>query len=213
MEQFAAWSVRHAGLFTFAQSAKHLALYQKFDFWPRFLTLVMSAPVVAPSGAVALTRLSAVADDERATCIASCAALAGAVYEGLDLGVEIRSVASQGIGDTVLVHEAGTLAAFAVCHLGAGSEAGSGACYVKFGAARPGPGAEGRFHVLLDGCRALAAAEGAAKLVAGVSTACHEAYRIMLARGFRTELQGIRMHRPNEDGYHRPGVYVLDDWR
>ena len=30
---------------------------------------------------------------------------------------------------------------------------------------------------------------------------------------FRTDLQGVTMHRPNEDGYHRRGVYVLDDWR
>jgi hypothetical protein len=30
----------------------------------------------------------------------------------------------------------------AVCHLGAGTEAGSRGCYVKFGLARPGPGAD-----------------------------------------------------------------------
>ena len=39
------WHTKHAGLFTFAQSAKHLGLYQKFGFWPRFLTMVMSKPI------------------------------------------------------------------------------------------------------------------------------------------------------------------------
>ncbi len=33
------------------------------------------------------------------------------------------------------------------------------------------------------------------------------------ARGFRTEFQGVAMHHPNEEGYSRPGVYVIDDWR
>ena len=45
MELFSAWNTRHAGLFTFAQSAKHVGLYQKYGFWPRFLTAIMSRPV------------------------------------------------------------------------------------------------------------------------------------------------------------------------
>jgi GNAT superfamily N-acetyltransferase len=35
VDQFDAWETTHTGLFTFAQSAKHLALYQKFGFYPR----------------------------------------------------------------------------------------------------------------------------------------------------------------------------------
>jgi len=39
---FDRWGLRHAGLFTFPHSAKHIYLYQKFGFWPRFLTALMS---------------------------------------------------------------------------------------------------------------------------------------------------------------------------
>src|ERR1700693_1173660 len=46
MEQFETWGTRHAGLFTFAHSAKHVALYQKFGFHARFLTAIMLAPAV-----------------------------------------------------------------------------------------------------------------------------------------------------------------------
>jgi len=42
MEVFGARRTRHAGLFTFAQSAKHVHLYQRFGFWPRQLTMVMA---------------------------------------------------------------------------------------------------------------------------------------------------------------------------
>src|SRR5690242_5469630 len=45
MELFDKWETRHAGLFTFPHSQKHIALYQRFGFWPRFLTAIMSKPV------------------------------------------------------------------------------------------------------------------------------------------------------------------------
>jgi GNAT superfamily N-acetyltransferase len=45
---FDRWGTAHAGLFTFAHSAKHLGLYRKFGFWPRFLTPVMAKPVTRP---------------------------------------------------------------------------------------------------------------------------------------------------------------------
>ena len=43
-DAFEGWGIRHAGLFTFAQSAKHVGLYGKFGFHPRFLTAIMTKP-------------------------------------------------------------------------------------------------------------------------------------------------------------------------
>lgn len=60
------------------------------------------------------------------------------IFRGLDLAREIVAVKEQGLGDTVLVRRAGTLEGMAVCHCGAGSEAGGDTCYVKFAAVRPG---------------------------------------------------------------------------
>ena len=45
----------------------------------------------------------------------------------------------------------------------------------------------------------------AVPLEAGVNTACHEAYRLMLARGFRIDLLGVAMAKPNEAGYNPAG--------
>ena len=119
----------------------------------------------------------------------------------------------QRLGDTVLVHDGAELAAFAVCHLGKGSEAGSGAAYIKFGAARPGAGAAHRFERLLSACEAFAAARGAERVVAGVNVARRDAHRMMSERGFETFLEGIAMHRPDEPGYSRPECFVVDDLR
>jgi hypothetical protein len=57
---------------------------------------------------------------------------------GPDGGSEIKSVAAQNLGETVLLHDGLALAAFAVCHRNAGSEAGSGTLCIKFAAARSG---------------------------------------------------------------------------
>ena len=97
--------------------------------------------------------------------------------------------------------------------MGEGTEAGEGVCYIKFAAVRPGTAAAEHFTQLLNACEAVASAKNMSRLVAGVNTARHEAYRQMLAHGFRADVQGVVMQQSNDVGYNRPGVWVLDDWR
>lgn len=212
MELFDRWGVTHAGLFTFAHSEKHVGLYQKFGFWPRFLTAIMAKPA-APATSGPLELYSAVPPDGQRDCLNACRAVTGAVYEGFDVEREIRAVDEQGLGDTVLVEDGSEVAGLAVCHAGPETEAGSDTCYVKVGAVLPGPGADCRFTRLLDACEGLAAARGLARMNAGVNLGRHEAYRALLDRGYRTILQGVAMERENRSAYNREGVYLIDDWR
>ena len=219
MERFAEWGIEHAGLFTWSHSPKHTYLYQKFGFWARFLTAIMSKSIVErlmvgeDEPEPQWSRFSGLSEGDREEILKACSEATGAVYDGLDVSGEIRAVASQDLGDTVLLRDDSGLSGFAVCHCGAETEAGSGACYVKFGAIRPGPDAGRNFERLLDACEALAAAEGMQVLIAGANMGRHEAYRALLTRGFRIEIQGVKMHRHNEPGYDRPSVYIMDDWR
>ncbi len=213
MTQFDIWGIRHVGLFTFAHSAKHIAFYQKYGFYARFLTAIMSAPAVRRQSRVAWSRFSELNETQRKDALRSCRVLADSLYAGLDLTGEIRATDAQGIGDTVLLENASGIAGFAVCHYGPRSEAGAGHCFIKFGAVRDGPSAEQDYLRLLDACEALAVAVGMPNLLAGANMARHEAYRHLVDRGFRTEIQGVRMHRHNDPGYCRPGAYIIDDWR
>ena len=213
LELLTAWNVTHAGLFTFPHSPKHVGLYQKFGFWPRYLTAVMSRPVAGPPTRRAGRRYSEVAPADRPAVLDACRRLTGLLHDGLDLEREVEAAAAQSLGDTVLLGDVGRLDGFAVCHCGAGTEAGAGRCYVKFGAVGPGPGSAERFERLLADCLSLAASRRLAHLDAGVSLARVEAFRALRAAGFRTVIQGVCMHRPHEPGYHRPGLYVIDDWR
>ena len=213
-DQFEAWRVRHAGLFSFAQSAKHVGLYGKYGFHPRFLTAIMTAPAAAQTTAGTALRYSALPEGQRQEAENACRELTEELYDGLDLGGEIRTVAARRLGDTALLWDQDSrLAGFAVCHWGPASEAGEGCCYAKFGAVRPGPLTAERFAALLDACAGLARDAGMPNVLAGVNLAREEAYQQMRTRGFRTMIQGVTMHRPNEPGYSVPGLFVLDDWR
>lgn len=213
LDLFAAWDVTHAGLFTFPHSPKHVGLYQKFGFWPRYLTAVMTKPVPEAPGPADARLYSRIAPANRPAVRDACRRLSAMLYDGLDLEREVTAAEAQSLGDTVLLGDPGRPDGFAVCHCGAGTEAGAGRCYVKFGAARPGPGAAERFERLVAACLRLAASRRLAHLDAGVSLARVEAYRALRAAGFRTVIQGVCMHRPHEPGYHRAGLYVIDDWR
>ncbi|MEU9232058.1 GNAT family N-acetyltransferase [Streptomyces subrutilus] len=215
MDCFDTWENRHLGLFTFSHSPKHVELYRRYGFWPRFLTAVMKKQL---TGAAAEVPGRLLYGDfpaaGRPDALSLCRALTGAVYQGLSVEREIVAAQAQGLGDTILLQGPGSeLDGLAVCHCGAGSEAGEDVCLVKFGAVRPGPEAPDRFERLLDACEWLAAERGLGQLDAGTNLGRPDAYRHMIARGFRTMLQGVTMHRPNEPGYSHPDAYVIDDWR
>ncbi|MGA8760178.1 MAG: GNAT family N-acetyltransferase [Stellaceae bacterium] len=210
---FEEWGVTHAGLATFPQSPKHIHLYGKFEFHPRFLTPLMVAPACAAARG-GWSRYSELPPSGRVAAEAECREITDALYPGLDLAAEIRTVTARGLGDTLLLSDGSDrCAAFAVCHWGPQSEAGEGSCFVKFGAVRPGPAADQHFAALLDAGRALAASVGMPHLLAGVNLAREEAHRHMKACGFRAEVNLVTLHRPNDPAYSRPGLYVLDDWR
>ena len=217
MTIFDRWGVRHTGLFTFPQSAKHVGLYQKFGYWPRYLTAIMTrtpeadpAPQAKPANAPAL--LSAFTKSQREQAIQACGKLTHKIDKGLDLAGEIRAVLAQRTGDVVLTYTRGVLDAFAVCLNGPGSEGGEKTCYVKFGAARGGAGAGERFDKLLDACEAFASSRGAT-VEAGVNLAREDAYRRLRSHGYRVAMQGVAMQRPHADGFNRADAYVIDDWR
>jgi len=213
MELFERWGCRHTGLFTFSHSPKHAALYQKFDFWSRFLTPVMSKQVTPSTAQHRDARFSELSADQKQEALAGCREATGAIYEGLDVSREILAVDSQRLGDTILLLDGSKVSAFGVCHVGPKTEAGSDSCYLKFGAVRPQASVQSNFEELLNSCEAYTAAQGMGRLTAGVNMSRHEAYKIMVGRGFRTDLMGVAMQRANDPGFNRPGVYVLDDWR
>jgi GNAT superfamily N-acetyltransferase len=216
MKIFELWGTKHIGLFTFAQSSKHVHLYQRYGFWPRYLTAIMSKEVGKLLGnesvdVIYYSKLNS--DKHKQDLLQKCAQLTGLIMEGLDLKKEIDSVENQKLGDTILLGEDGAIEAFAVCHVGPNTEAGSGTCYIKFGAVKPGSDSAKIFDTLIHACEQYAHLQNAVRLVGGVNTGRHNGYKRMIELGFRTDIQGVAMQRPNETAYNREDVYLIDDWR
>jgi hypothetical protein len=205
--------VRHRGLYTFSQSPKHIALYQRYGFWPRFLSAVMQKELQPRQHQVEYEKFSALSANAKTETIAACRELTDSFFAGLDLRREIEAADRLRLGETILERRGSKVSWFAVTHIGRASEAGSGVCFVKFAAARPDKRAERDFDEMLDACEALALGAGAHQLRASVNFARERAHRKLAARGFRAERIGVVMQSPNEPAYNRSGNYILDDWR
>ena len=213
LERLKALGARHLALFTFAESTKHIALYQKFGCWPRFLTAIMTRPIEATEAPPASTRYSAVAHSDHAHWLDACRSLTTEVREGLDLTAEIHAGHSHGHGDAVFLTEGSRVEAVAPCEYGAGGPAGGGTCLSRFAAVQPGSATGMRFGQLLTACTRLAADEGLTQLTVSVNASRPKAYRHLLSMGFRGQRNGVTMHSPNEDAYNPTASYILDDWR
>ena len=212
LARFDAWGTRHAALFTFADSAQHQALYQRYDFWPRFLTAIVHK-VPAKSSAQSFSRFSRLDRTERASAVDEARALGDDVLAGLDISREIEGVATQSLGDTILIRSGDRLEGIAVCHFGGASEADEMSCYVKFAAARPGRNAEANFVELIGACESLAAENGLTDIEVGVSTETVEAYKTLAGLGFKPGHFGVFMLRGAGSAIYRPSGYVAADLR
>ncbi len=223
MAIFKELKTKHIGLFTFSHSPKHIHLYQKYDFWPRFLTAVMSKPVrpeyteKESQEMISWTKYSDIQKAQTSQVLDNCSSLTDSIYNGLDLKIEILSVANQKLGDTILLtdNKSNKLVGLAVCHCGPKTEAGSNSCYVKFASvtASGNRSKSANFDDLIEYCEHFAASHGLSKLVAGVNLGNLAAYKKMISMGFRTESQGVMMTKNNDPGYHIEDVYAIDDWR
>lgn len=210
---FDRWGVTHAGLFTFPNSPKHLVLYQKFGFYPRFLTPVLGKPIQATSASLRSIAFSKLTPDQQTDALKACAELTGSLYNGLDLTTEIQTVAQHDWGETLLLWSGDRLTGLAICHCGADTEAGPGNCYIKFGAVRSGQNAAVNFEQLLQECNIFAYQQGLTQLLGGVNLEREAAYRQMRDLGFQITIMGIAMCRPNQPGWNRSDVFAIDDWR
>lgn len=208
-------------LSTAAGNVATVQLYQRFGFWPGFLIPILAKTLdsasgvnrtgqgAADSGDTSESLFSTLPEGRTSAALAECVALAGTAYGGLDLTHEILSVEHQRLGESLFVWGSSGLDAFAVCHCGAGTEAGEGACYVKFGAARS-PRA---FERLLNAIENLARSRRLSRVIAGVNAGRRTAYGRLLQRGFQAVSHAVAMQRTAAAGYDGAEVLVIDDWR
>ena len=226
LERLAKLEIQYAGLFTFAQSPKHVYLYQKYDFWPRFLTSIMTKTITEKNDEKRLelsqkhekphdVRFTEIRNDVKSLVLDDCKYLTNGIFPGLDLQKEILAVDSQKLGDTILLYDpsGNKLTGIAICHYGKGTEAGSNVCYIKFAAISTNNNSHSNFVRMLNSVESMALEKGIFKITAGSNMERHLAYKAMINYGFKSEFQGVSMHKGNKQGYNTPSTFIIDDWR
>lgn len=214
---FEKWCVTHSGAMTFANSPKHINLYRKFGYHPRFLIPVMSKkiePKSIPSNSKSTWLRYSEYKENQNKYLEECSQVTNTIYPGLDLELEIKAVDKMNLGDNVILFdESKEIVGFAICHCGINTEAGNDKCYVKFGAVKANSDSQSNFMNLLNACEEFAVSKGLSTLVAGVNAGRYDAYQSMLNQNFSIDFLGVSLHRPNNDAYNITDRYVVDDWR
>jgi GNAT superfamily N-acetyltransferase len=213
---FKNWGVTRSGLFTFAESPKHLGLYHKFGYYPRFLSILMSWEAAEIEGGLknfSYIKFSSEGTAEKRKYLDECHDLTKGLYSGLDLSSEIKMVDDQKLGETLILLDGSSVSAFAILQSGQHTEAGKDKSSVKFAAARRDADSRKRLERLLSACQAFTQKLGIKKLETGVNLAHPDSFDLLLKNGFRISFQGIKMLKPNAPAYDRGDAYVLDDLR
>ena len=210
-KKFHQWGTQQIIFCTHANSPKHIYFYEKVGAEPRFLIALCTKEIsfAQPKPVLKAQRYSQLSPQKQENSLNAAYQLTDKIYPGLDWRSEIILLHKLSIGESLFIWDDTGLIGFAICHYGTGSEAAQDNCYVKLGAAK----SAAAFEQLIDQCEALTVTLRLSSLVFGVDTACIDAYRRIIARKFRIQSLSISMHKPNEAGYSRPDIYVIEDRR
>ncbi|MFI5310098.1 MAG: GNAT family N-acetyltransferase, partial [Gemmatimonadales bacterium] len=102
------------GLETMPRTMDNIGFYAGLGFVPSRLTMTLTVDVTHAARTPRL--LSSLSSGERASAVRACAALVSELVPGCDYTREIELTHQLSLGDTLLLHDGGALAGFALCH-------------------------------------------------------------------------------------------------
>jgi predicted N-acetyltransferase YhbS len=211
------------GVVTYPNSAKHLALFHKFGYKPKSLTVLMSraldrAPVrpVLPKpskGSLTVRRFSTLEETKKKAALARFHRLTNALCRGMDLAKEVEIVDGLALGDTLLLERGSDLVGFAVYHTPGVSEAPTGAMYVKYLAIDRRHRKVEHLEQFVASIEDLALEHGLPRVILPVYLRYWLAYSTLVKCGYQVDLTMVRMQKGKPEDYEDPADLLLDDWR
>jgi GNAT superfamily N-acetyltransferase len=179
------------GLETMPRTVDNIGFYSRLGFVPGFLTLTMTADTGERARAAAVPEtLGGLGDAERKSRLAEVAAFVNGLAAGVDFAREIELTLHLGLGDVVLVGAPGALRGFALCHAAPLAE-GGGRDEVR--ALKVGAADLTALSAVLDAAATWAARLAVRRIAVRCQTADTDAYRAVVARGFRVRWSDLRM--------------------
>jgi hypothetical protein len=210
------------GVMTYPTSPKHLALYHKFGYEPKYLTALMhrqldrGAPRPATKlakGPLTARRFSTLEETKKKASLARFHKITNGICRGMDLAKEIEIVDGLALGDTLLLERGRDLIGFAIVHTPGVSEAPTGALYVKYMAIEPAQKRVEHLEQFVAAVEDFGHDLGVQRVILPVYLRYWLAYSTLVRCGYQTDFTMLRMQKGKQEDYEDPTHLVLDDWR
>ncbi|HXF96625.1 MAG TPA: GNAT family N-acetyltransferase [Gemmatimonadales bacterium] len=207
-EWLAAQGVATLGLETMPRTVENIGFYARLGFTPGHLTLTLTNDI-RPRGHPPPVLLSGRRGAAQDATLEAARALVAELAPGVDYTREILLTAELGLGDTSLVEKGDRLEAAVLWHSAPLADARSGdEIRILKLAAR----SDRAFEAAIAAAEAAAARIGVHRVAVRCQTRYAEAFRRLVARGYRVRWTDLRM---TYDGYpepHPPQGVLFSNW-
>ena len=202
--------VRTIGLETMPRTVDNIGFYSRLGFLPSCLTMTLAGEAQARGGRTRFIQLGELEGEERRTALAACRA--GLVDAGLeaDYTRELELTVQLGLGDALLLGQAGSLPGFALYHSAPLAEArpSDELRVLKLFARTPED-----FERLVGALETCAARQRKRRVTIRCQAAFAETYQTLVRRGYRVRWTDLRMYL---HGYPEPtlppGTVLFSNW-
>lgn len=196
------------GLETMPRTPENIGFYSRLGFTPGFLTVTLTNEI-ATRGHPAPVLLSRRSPEEKDAVREEGRRLVGGLVSGIDFSREVLLTAELGLGDTSLVEGDAGLDALAVWHSAplADSRTRDEVRVLKL-AARD----DATFDAAIAGVEAAAAKAGIRRIAVRCQSRYGEAFRRLIARGYRVRWTDLRMTYEGYPERHASHGVLFSNW-
>ena len=196
------------GLETMPRTPENIGFYARLGFIPSFLTVTLTNEI-STRGQPTPLLLSRSGPQEKDALMAAARQLSGALVPGIEFSREILLTAELGLGDTSLVERGSSVDAFAVWHSAplADSRTRDEVRVLKLAAKD-----DAAFDAAVTAVEASAAKAGIRRVAIRCQSRYDEAFRRLIARGYRVRWTDLRMTYEGFPERHAAQGVLFSNW-
>lgn len=188
------------GLETMPRTVENIGFYGTLGFLPQHLTVTLTGPAASRASSSSFVRIGDLAPETREELLARMRLRTQQSAIGCDYTREFQLTAELGIGDGGVLQDGDVVRAFALWHSAPLADDRS---VQDLRVLKVFADSEETFRALLEEIEGYAAVLGLSHVSVRCQTAFHQAYRSLVARGYRVRWTDLRM---TLDGYAEPAI-------
>lgn len=200
-------NARVIGLETMPRTMDNIGFYSRLGFVPGRLTITLT--IEAQEAARKARTLSSLSPAVREDVMVAARSLANAQIPGYDFTREMRLTQELGVGDTLLLENAGRIVGFAVFHV---APLVDGRAREELRVLKLVLDDESNIESLVEGLADVARRHGTRRVAIRMQGEYLEAYRRLISLGARVRWTDLRMYVSGFEEVRASGGIVLSNW-